>query len=146
MRAISKTTVVRLYLFAICAALVASCTRQHLLKENCQAAEDIVGAIRIYDSTDVTGKLPATLNDLVSAGLLKETPRCRCKDGKLRDFIYVSGYDTYVNGYAIIVSPAEMDPQVAVVAYMDGTAKVLTKDEAALALEKSRSYLRTRQQ
>jgi hypothetical protein len=133
-------------LTAVIGVLLIGCARQNLIKQNAATARELVGVIRVYDSMDITGKLPKTLNGLVSAHLIKEVPQCKCADGKLRDFIYISGYDTTIDSYVILASPPEMDSEVTIVAYMNAATKVLPREEAAKEIEKSRALIKSRQE
>lgn len=116
------------------------CARQKLIKENTAIAIELDGAIGVYESMQYKGGLPKTLYDLVSVGLLKKIPQCKCADGKLRDFVYISGYDQTISPYVILASPPEMDPKVMIVVYMGLTAKVMPREAAVKEIEKSRAF------
>jgi phosphoserine aminotransferase len=100
----------------------------------------LAAGIVLYNHLQYKGGLPKTLNDLTATGVLKEIPQCECVDGKMRDFIYVTGWDQTISGYAVLASPPEMDSKVTIVVYMDLSAKVLSRQEAEGEIEKSRAF------
>lgn len=106
----------------------------------------IAAAIYLYNSRQYSKSgFPTTLNDLVSAGLLKSIPQCKCADGKMRDFIYISGFNLDMPNYVILASPPEMDSKVTIV-YYGGVAKILPRSEAAKEIDKSRAFVKAMQQ
>jgi len=62
----------------------------------------------------------------------------------MRDFIYVPGFHDKVSDYVVVASPPEMDPKAGIV-YYGGEAKILSRDEVAKEIERSRALVRSMQ-
>jgi len=126
----------------LCIAAACACSgafdREKLLNENVEVGHDIAQVLRAYDQKH--SAFPKSLEDMVTSGFVKALPMCKCADGKYRDFIYVPGLETGSTGeIAILMSPPEMDPEIAIVVFLNTMAKVLPREEAAKEIEKSRA-------
>jgi hypothetical protein len=132
----------KLILAAFAVAIVTGCKTPNHFDQNIASGREIVLEVNVY-SQDALDKFPMSLNDLVTEKLLKTVPRCLCQDGKLRDFVYVPGF-TPSDGrdWVILATPPEMDAQDAIIFHADARAEIVKKEDATLALEKSRSYLK----
>ena len=126
----------------LCGITLIGCARQQLLKQNVDNGLQIVASVYVYCDQDFsrTG-LPTRLNELVSVGILKEIPKCKCADGKMRDFIYISGFHEKESDYVFLASPPEMDPKVSIV-YFGAEPKILSRSEAAKEIERSCAFVK----
>ena len=107
----------KLSLFSILLILTAGCKTGHLLSQNVAEGRGIVLAINVY-SQDAIDRFPDRLEDLVSQKLLKSVPKCQCRDGKARDFVYIpefSGSDG--NIWVILATPPELDSEKVVIIF-----------------------------
>ena len=131
----------KLTLITILTILTTSCKIGHLLNHNVAEGRGLVLAINVY-SQDAIDRFPDSLDNLVSQNLLKSVPKCQCRDGKARDFIYISGFSpSDGNTWAILATPLEMDTQKAIIFRADATPEIVTKSQAAAEMQKSRDYL-----
>ena len=135
----------RILCLAALIALWAGCQSSNRFGHNKAAARDIVIAASAY-TLDATAAFPTALTNLVPQ-MLKSVPKCLCEDGKLRDFIYISGFTIADSDkYVIAASPPEMDAHIAIIARINGRVEVVAREKANLELTRSYEHLRKRQQ
>ncbi len=124
-----------------CAVYVALLKPAIMGKRNLPAAREITLAAVLF-SRSAAGDFPKKLDDLVNNRLLKEIPQCICDDGKVRDFVYFPGYN-YADPIDLVVlaSPPEMNRQLRILGYLDGSCRILSVKAAAGEIQKSTNYL-----
>jgi hypothetical protein len=135
----------------LASVLLSSCATDSLVDQNTKCGHELALMFKLYDYTYSPSAYPKTLGEL-RQGLDKfpgkgevSLPKCKCADGKLRDFIYISGFHGGDGPqWAFLFSPSEMGSKVCVVVYLDGTAKVMTPSEAAREMTRSRAFVATK--
>jgi len=133
-----------IFLTMLAVGVLTSCKSPHQFNRNIASGREIVLSVNVY-SQDALDQFPASLDDLVSEKILKTVPSCLCQDGKMRDFIYMPGFEpTDGNNWVILATPPEMDSRYAIIFRIDARGEIVKKAEAALALQKSRDYLKQR--
>ena len=104
-----------------------------------------MSAVQVY-SYDATGEYPVKLEDIMTEHFQTKIPKCLCKDGIERDFLYVPGFRPCDGmDWVGLVTPPEMDPEKAIVFYFNLSYRVVEESEANDLVGKSRAYLQKRE-
>jgi hypothetical protein len=124
--------------------VTSGCVTDAPINSNLSGGRELAGRIRLFNENDLADGYPLTLDELRSLGNYQDLPKCKCEDGKLRDFIYVRGFPaTAPTDYAVLISPPEMHKQKAIVVYLNLTAKVCSKTEAESEVERSKAFIKS---
>lgn len=134
----------------VAGALVFSgCATSRICTRNEKAAQRLSFLFIVWDNfVDSGWYYPTTLEDLSKElhafGVQERLPQCECADGQFRDFVYVPGFTGTDVECAFLFSPPQMAGDKVVVAYIDTTTKVMSRDEAKKEMEKSYTFKKDR--
>lgn len=142
----------KLYVFAVClvmAAVVCGCAERRLIKRNVAAGRELALMFKTRENTASEPEFPRTLfalkEELSSMGLNQPLPRCECRDGALRDFLYIPGFTAMDDQRSVfLVSPMEMGLSRRILVRIDAEALVLPNSEADEVVTKSRETVSRR--
>ena len=134
----------------ILTCLLTGCAADRLMSHNMAAGHDLALLFKMNDNSDSDPKYPKNLvslqSNLKSAGVETPLPRCKAPDGNLMDFIYIPGlHGSDGRDWAFLFSPLEVNSNKVLVVCLDASLKVLSREKAAREMDRTRAFVRTRE-